>query len=59
MKLKGANYKRHCNILGICDQGKMMVNLNMSHEKMSDFASFPLLGFALVIKETIFEFESH
>ena len=28
----------------------MMSDLNMSHGKMSDFASFPLFGFNLVIK---------
>ena len=29
----------------------------MSHEKMSDFASFLLLGFTLVIKLRNFDFE--
>ena len=28
----------------------MMSNLNMSHGKMSDFVSFPLFGFTVVIK---------
>ena len=28
----------------------MLSDLNMSHEKMSDFVSFPLLRFTLVIK---------
>ena len=28
----------------------MVSDLNMSHEKMSDFASFPSVGFTLVIK---------
>ena len=31
----------------------------MSHEKMSDFVSFQLSGFTLVIKLTNFDFESH
>ena len=35
-----------------------MSDLNMSHGKMSDFVSFPLLGFTLVIKRRGFEFES-
>ena len=34
-------------------------DLNMSHEKMSDFALFPLFGFTLVIKLRNFDFESH
>ena len=33
--------------------------LNMSHGKMADFVSFPLLGFTLVIKLRKFDFESH
>ena len=37
----------------------MLLDLNMSHEKMSDFVSFPLFGFALVIKLRNFDFESH
>ena len=28
----------------------MVSNLNMSHGKMFDFVSFPLLGFTLVLK---------
>ena len=36
-----------------------MSDLNMSHGKISDFVSFPLLGFTLVIKLRSFEFESH
>ena len=31
----------------------------MSHGKMSDFVSFPLFGFTLVIKLKIFDFEGH
>ena len=36
-----------------------MPNFIMSHEEMSDFASFPLLGFTLVIKLRHFDFEGH
>ena len=32
---------------------------NMSLGKMSDFVSFPLFGFTLVIKLRNFDFESH
>ena len=34
-------------------------DLNMFHEKSSDFVSFPLFGFALVIKLRDFDFESY
>ena len=37
----------------------MVSDLNMSHGKMSDFVSFPLFGFTLVIKLRNFDFESH
>ena len=37
----------------------MLLDLNMSPGKMSDFVSFPLFGFALVIKLRNFDFESH
>ena len=36
-----------------------MSDLNISYEKMSDFVSFALLGFTLVIKLRKFDFESH
>ena len=36
-----------------------MSDLNMTHGKMSDFVSFPLLGFTLVNKRKNFDFESH
>ena len=36
-----------------------MSDLNMSLGKMSDFVSFPLFGFILVIKLRNFNFESH
>ena len=37
----------------------MMSDLNMSYENMSDFVSFPMLGFALMIKLRSFDFEVH
>ena len=36
-----------------------MSHLNMFHEKMSDFVSFPLSGFTLVLKLRNFDFEDH
>ena len=36
-----------------------MSDLNMSHGKMSDFVSFPLLGFSLVIKLRNFGFKNY
>ena len=44
---------------GILQQWEMMSDLNMSHEKMSNFVSFPLLGFIVVIKLKKIDFESH
>ena len=38
---------------------KIMSDSNMSHRKTSDFVSFLLLGFTLVIKVKNFDFESH
>ena len=37
----------------------MVSDLNMSHGKMSDFVSFPLFGFTLVIKLRSSNSESH
>ena len=37
----------------------MMLDLNISHEKMFDFVSFPLFGFTLVIKLRNFDFKGH
>ena len=59
IKLKDANYKSPWNILVFCDQWKMMSDLNMSKGKISNFVSFPLLGFTAVIKPRIFDYESH
>ena len=59
MKLKDANYKSHWTILVLFDQWKKMSDLNMSHEDMSDFVLFPLLGFTLVIKLRNFDFQSY
>ena len=58
-KLKDANYKSHWKILVFWNQFKIMSDLNMSHEKMSDFDSFVLFGFTLVKKLRNFDFESH
>ena len=57
MKLKHANYKRLWNILVFCNQWNMISDLNMSHTKIFDFASFSLFGFTLVIKLRNFDFE--
>ena len=40
------------------DKWKMMSDLNMSHEKMSDFASFSLFSFTLVLNLWNVDFES-
>ena len=37
----------------------MVSDLNMSHEEMPDFVSFPFLCFTLVIKLRNFDIESH
>ena len=37
----------------------MMSDLNISHEKRSDFVSFPLFVFTFVIKLKNIDFESH
>ena len=37
----------------------MVSDLNISHEKMSDFVSFPFFGFTLVIKLRNFDSEGH
>ena len=37
----------------------MMSDLNMFQENMSDFFSYPLFGFTLVIKPRNLDFESH
>ena len=37
----------------------MVSDLSMSHGKMSDFFSFPLFGFTLVMKLRNFDFERY
>ena len=37
----------------------MTSDLNMSHEKISNFVSFSLFGFTLVIKLRNFDFKGH
>ena len=59
MKLKNTNNKSLLNISAFCDQWKMMPNLNMSHEKMSNYVSFSLFGFTVVIKQGKCNFECH
>ena len=59
MRLKSVNYKSHWNILVFYDQWKITLDLNMFHWKMSDFVSFPLFRFTLVIKLRTLDFESH
>ena len=54
-----ANYERRSNILIFCDQWKMISDLSVFHGKMSDFDSFPMIGFTLVTKRKNFDFESH
>ena len=50
IKLKDANIESHSNILVFCDQRILMLDLNLSRGKISDFVSFPLFGFTLAIK---------
>ena len=58
MKLKDANYENQWNILVLWDQWKMMSDFNMSNGNVSDFVSFSLFAFTLVIKLRKFDFES-
>ena len=37
----------------------MVLDLNMSHRRMSDFVSFPFFNFTLVIKLRKFDFKGH
>ena len=50
-------------MLVFCDQWKILSDLNMSHGKfyvtLSDFISFSLFGFNLVIKLRNVDFKSH
>ena len=57
-KWKNPIKKEHWNILVFCDQRKMMPDWVYPLEKMSDFASFLLFQFTLVIKLRNFDFES-
>ena len=57
-KFKDANYESHWNILVFCDEWNTMSDLNMSHEKMSDFVSLLLFGFLSVTKLRNFDVES-
>ena len=57
--MKDANYKSHLNTLIFFDKKEIMLDLNMSHKKMSDFVSLSLFDFTLVIKLRNFDFEGH
>ena len=59
MRLESAYDKSHRNFLVFYNQWKIMSDLNMLHEKMSDFVSFPVFGFTLAIKLTYSDFKSH
>ena len=41
MKLKNRNYKNSLKYFSMCNQGKRMSDLKISHGKMFDFVSFP------------------
>ena len=58
-EIERCQYKSHWNILVFCYQWKMMSDLNMSQWKISDFVSFSLLRFTLVLKQRNLDFESH
>ena len=53
------DYELPIEIFSFLIKKDMVSDLNMFHGKMSDFVSFPLLGFTLVIKLICFDFESH
>ena len=59
MKLKESKLQKALKFFSICDHRKMMSDLNMYHEKMTDFVLFPLFGFTLAISLRKFDFESH
>ena len=59
IKLKSANHIIYSNILAIYDQSKIMSDLNMFHGKVSDFVSFPLFGFTLVMNLRNIDFENY
>ena len=62
MKLRNFDFENHWNILIFFNKKDMtsdLNSLNMSHGKTSDFVSFPLFGFTLVMKLRNFDFESH
>ena len=59
IKSKVANNSSHWNILVFCDHWKMVSDLNISHGKMSDFVSFLLLRYTLVIQLRNVKLEFH
>ena len=59
MKLKKTNDKKSLRYFSILEPMNIMSDLNMSHGKMSDFVSFPLFGFILVLPLRNFDYGGH
>ena len=68
IKLRNFNLKSHWNTSILFDKkilqyflikNDLVSDLNMPHGQMSDFVSFSLFGFMLVIKLRNFDFQSH
>ena len=62
IKLRNFDFESHWNtliFLNTLNKKDMLSDLNMTHGKMSDFDSFLLFGFNLVIKLRNFNFEGH
>ena len=59
IRLKSANRKSHWNILVFYDHWKIMLDLNISHRKMSNCVPIPLCGFTSAIKLRNFDFKGH
>ena len=53
VRLKDAKYKSCWNNFVFCNERKVMPYMNISREKIPDFASIPLCGFTLGVKCTI------
>ena len=49
MKLRNFDFESHGNTLIFFGKKDMLSDLNISYGKMSDFVSFPLLVFTLVL----------
>ena len=59
IKLRNSDFESHWNALIDFDKKKMFSDLNISHENISDFVSFPLFTFTLDIKLRIFDLKGH